>query len=445
MLSARRTPEGAASRPRAEDVNVLRSRERLGLPITRTRDMDNERPPSLRTVGPAGEEKTAPAGGLRPDATFAVNETAELVVDLLSATGLVPLDKLALVRGRTGTGSLAQAIVEEGIAPPEGVARTLALRHQVPYVDLALCRDREGRRHADPAARAGARRRDPVRARRRRPPRRARRSRQPARARRAPSRHAPSARARRRLARRHPRSSSSGWPAPPRRSALAQCSRRPTRAWPIRRRTRPTISRPTTASPMRRSSGSSTRHLPGGRGRRQRRPLRAAGGRARRPLPRRRRAPRGAADPEAAGAGRHHPPEGAREARHRRAAQAAGRPHLAERRRRRPHARHPRRDAADGRGREGRRCASSTSRGSAPTLEELGLSDAMRDQLRRHHREADRRAARHRADRLGQVDDALRGASPRSTGPRSTSSPSRIRSSTGSPASTRCRSTSAPA
>ena len=43
--------------------------------------------------------------------------------------------------------------------------------------------------------------------------------------------------------------------------------------------------------------------------------------------------------------------QGAREARHRRAAQAAGRPHLAERRGGRPHARHPRRDAADGRGR----------------------------------------------------------------------------------------------
>ena len=42
------------------------------------------------------------------------------------------------MRGRTGRGSLAQAIVDEGVAPPEGVARTLALRHQVPYVDLAL-------------------------------------------------------------------------------------------------------------------------------------------------------------------------------------------------------------------------------------------------------------------------------------------------------------------
>ena len=100
--------------------------------------MDNERTPSLRTVGSTGEETTAPPGGQRLGTPFAVNETAELVVDLLSATGLVPPDKLALVRGRTGQGSLAQAIVDEGVAPPEGVARTLALRHQVPYVDLAL-------------------------------------------------------------------------------------------------------------------------------------------------------------------------------------------------------------------------------------------------------------------------------------------------------------------
>ena len=62
---------------------------------------------------------------------------AELVVDLLSATGLVPEDKLALVRGRTGQGSLAQAIVDEGVAPPEGIARSLAVRYQVALVDLA--------------------------------------------------------------------------------------------------------------------------------------------------------------------------------------------------------------------------------------------------------------------------------------------------------------------
>ena len=46
----------------------------------------------------------------------------------------------------------------------------------------------------------------------------------------------------------------------------------------------------------------------------------------------------------------------------------------------------------------------------APTLAELGLSEAMQVTLRELVAPADRRPARHRPDRLGQVDDALRGA-----------------------------------
>jgi type IV pilus assembly protein PilB len=100
--------------------------------------MANEPPPSIRTVGNPTDSRTAAPAGQPLTPGFSVNETAELVVDLLAATGLVPLDKLAVVRGRAGQGSLAQAIVDEGVAPPEGVARTLALRYQIPYVDLAL-------------------------------------------------------------------------------------------------------------------------------------------------------------------------------------------------------------------------------------------------------------------------------------------------------------------
>jgi len=96
--------------------------------------LDTDRPPNLRTVGPAaGETDAAPL-----HTAFAVNETAELVVDLLAATGLIPPDKLALVRSRAGqSGSLAQAIVDEGVSSGDGVARTLAVRHQVPLIDLA--------------------------------------------------------------------------------------------------------------------------------------------------------------------------------------------------------------------------------------------------------------------------------------------------------------------
>jgi type IV pilus assembly protein PilB len=93
--------------------------------------MDIERPPSLRTtdagVGNRGE-------ALRP--AFGVNATAELVVDLLAATELVPADKLALVRTRAREGSVAQALVEEGVASSDGIARILAERHHLPLVDL---------------------------------------------------------------------------------------------------------------------------------------------------------------------------------------------------------------------------------------------------------------------------------------------------------------------
>jgi type IV pilus assembly protein PilB len=98
--------------------------------------MEFERPPTLRT-GPA--EGTAGAPATPPPGGPGVNELAELVADLLAATGLVPADKLALVRGRAGSsGSIAQAIVDEGVASGEGIARMLAARHQLPLVDLPL-------------------------------------------------------------------------------------------------------------------------------------------------------------------------------------------------------------------------------------------------------------------------------------------------------------------
>jgi type IV pilus assembly protein PilB len=93
---------------------------------------------TLRTTPDVGNE-TPPVegGGLRRGEVPAVNASAELLADLLAATGLVPDDKLALARGRAGSsGSLAQALIDEGIATQEGIARTLAARYQLPLVDL---------------------------------------------------------------------------------------------------------------------------------------------------------------------------------------------------------------------------------------------------------------------------------------------------------------------
>jgi type IV pilus assembly protein PilB len=90
--------------------------------------------PSLRTSGSQPVRPGVPlAGG------SSIDEAVELVVDLLAATKLVPADKLALARGRAQqTGSLSAALVEEGVASSEGIARILATRHRLPLIDLAF-------------------------------------------------------------------------------------------------------------------------------------------------------------------------------------------------------------------------------------------------------------------------------------------------------------------
>jgi type IV pilus assembly protein PilB len=97
--------------------------------------MDIERPASVRLSGPGGVvggSTAQPLGG-----SFGVNETAELVLDLLARTALVAPDRLALVRGRTADGAaVTDALVEEGVASSNGVARMLAVRHHLPVIDL---------------------------------------------------------------------------------------------------------------------------------------------------------------------------------------------------------------------------------------------------------------------------------------------------------------------
>lgn len=68
---------------------------------------------------------------------FGGDETADLVLDLVGHTGLVPEDALVLVRRRTAEGaSVTQALMDEGVAASDGVARMLAVRHHLPLVDL---------------------------------------------------------------------------------------------------------------------------------------------------------------------------------------------------------------------------------------------------------------------------------------------------------------------
>jgi type IV pilus assembly protein PilB len=94
-------------------------------------------PPDLRPVDQETEERAATPAPL-PSAGID-SGPAELVADLIDATGLVPADRLALVRGHTRQGgSVAEALVAEGLASSDGVARMLAARHRLPLVDLHL-------------------------------------------------------------------------------------------------------------------------------------------------------------------------------------------------------------------------------------------------------------------------------------------------------------------
>jgi type IV pilus assembly protein PilB len=92
----------------------------------------------LRAPGTEPGSATPPGGAGLGGAPPPINALAELVADLIAATGLVPADKLALVRGAAGMGSFAHALVENNVASSEGLAKTLAARYQMPLVDLAL-------------------------------------------------------------------------------------------------------------------------------------------------------------------------------------------------------------------------------------------------------------------------------------------------------------------
>jgi type IV pilus assembly protein PilB len=100
--------------------------------------VDIERPPNLRTPGTEPGPATSPGGSGTRGPPPPLPALAELVADLLAATGLVPADKLAQVRSAAGMGSFAHALVEQNVASSEGLARTFAARYQMPLVDLAL-------------------------------------------------------------------------------------------------------------------------------------------------------------------------------------------------------------------------------------------------------------------------------------------------------------------
>src|SRR4029077_840375 len=81
---------------------------------------------------------TEPGAPARSLATpFGVDETAELLLELLEGTGLVDPNAMSVVRERASGGTpVTQALMDADVAAPDGVARMLAVRHHLPVVDL---------------------------------------------------------------------------------------------------------------------------------------------------------------------------------------------------------------------------------------------------------------------------------------------------------------------
>ena len=95
---------------------------------------------NLGKAVPLRTHKTAldgpPAELAAVDGEAGFSTVADLVADLIALTELVPPDRLASARGRAGTGSLAQALADEGVAHADGIAAALARRHDLPFFEL---------------------------------------------------------------------------------------------------------------------------------------------------------------------------------------------------------------------------------------------------------------------------------------------------------------------
>jgi type IV pilus assembly protein PilB len=97
------------------------------------------------TLKPSGRLRAAKALGdkAEPEAVAANGKVgrgfatlADLVAELIGPTELIPRDRLSAARARAGVGSLAEALADEGHAQSDGVARSLARRHGLPFINL---------------------------------------------------------------------------------------------------------------------------------------------------------------------------------------------------------------------------------------------------------------------------------------------------------------------
>jgi type IV pilus assembly protein PilB len=99
--------------------------------------MSDPRTPIELDKAPADIRRAAPLGvNAALGGAGQTEALTELIADVVEATGLVPADRLSAARARAGRGSLAQALVDEGLASGEGVAQAYAQRYHLPYIDI---------------------------------------------------------------------------------------------------------------------------------------------------------------------------------------------------------------------------------------------------------------------------------------------------------------------
>jgi type IV pilus assembly protein PilB len=101
--------------------------------------MEHQPPRTLHSAD-TGREHAPGSPGELLRAPFPIRRQNELLLDLLAATELVQADRLALVRGASQQSSVVQALVDEGLVQADAVARGVAVRHGLPFVDLETLR-----------------------------------------------------------------------------------------------------------------------------------------------------------------------------------------------------------------------------------------------------------------------------------------------------------------
>jgi type IV pilus assembly protein PilB len=93
---------------------------------------------SVPSAGTESGQDGEPNGDRKPTSDAPANEQSDLVAQLVRDSGLLSPEKVDAVRQRARGGSFSRALLDQGFANSLGVARNLAEQYHLPLVDLAV-------------------------------------------------------------------------------------------------------------------------------------------------------------------------------------------------------------------------------------------------------------------------------------------------------------------